>query len=144
MRGKLTLEIVTPEKIVFSEIVDSVSVTTTEGEIGILPGHISLFSRLKAGELKYRKGPETSYLAINGGFVDVSNNKVIILADIAVRSEEIDQHLAEKARESAEKAMQESKSKKDFAAAEASLRRSLIELKVSQRKRKQAYESPVK
>ncbi len=99
----LNLEIVTPEKKVLSEPVDSVTVPTASGEIGILTNHAPLISSLKSGILSYTKGNTTEKLVISGGFVEVSANNVSVLADIAEESEEIDTEAARSEREAAEK-----------------------------------------
>lgn len=99
----LNLEIVTPEKKVLSEPVDSVTVPTASGEIGILTNHAPLISSLKSGILSYTKGNATEKLVISGGFVEVSANNVSVLADIAEESEEIDTEAARLEREAAEK-----------------------------------------
>jgi F-type H+-transporting ATPase subunit epsilon len=99
----LNLEIVTPEKKVLSESVDSVTVPTASGEIGILTNHAPLISSLKSGILSYTKGGSTEKMVISGGFVEVSANNVSVLADIAEESEEIDTEAARLEREAAEK-----------------------------------------
>ena len=99
----IKLEIVTPEKKVFDETVDSVTIPTATGEVGILPNHAPLISSLKSGILAYTKGGTTERMVISGGFVEVSANKASVLADIAETSSEIDMDLARKEREAAEK-----------------------------------------
>ena len=99
----LNLEIVTPEKMVLSESVDSVTVPTASGEIGILTNHAPLISSLKSGILSYTKGGATEKLVISGGFVEVSADNVSVLADIAEDSTEIDADAAKIEREAAEK-----------------------------------------
>ena len=80
----LTLEIVTPEARVYSETVDSVNIPTVDGEVGILPGHIPLVTQVDHGELRVTKGTTTQFLAVGGGFAQVSGDKVSILADSAI------------------------------------------------------------
>ena len=99
----LNLEIVTPEKKVLSEPVDSVTVPTASGEIGILTNHAPLISSLRPGILSYSKGGTTAKLVISGGFIEVSSNNVSILADIAEEAAEIDTEAARSEREAAEK-----------------------------------------
>ena len=101
----LNLEIVTPEKMVVSEQVDSVRVPTAKGEIGILPKHAPLISTLKAGILSYSKAGGTDEMVISGGFVEVSTDKVSILADVAERSDEVDVEKAKTDREEAQKVL---------------------------------------
>ncbi len=99
----LNLEIVTPEKKVLSDAVDTVTVPTTSGEIGILTDHAPLISSLKSGILSYTKGGTTEKMVVGGGFVEVSANNVSVLADTAETSGEIDIEAARIERETAEK-----------------------------------------
>jgi F-type H+-transporting ATPase subunit epsilon len=99
----LKLEIVTPEKRVLEADVDSVTVPTASGEAGILPNHAPLVSALKPGILAYTERGSTGKLAITGGFVEVNANKVAVLADSAVKADEIDVEAARAEREAAEK-----------------------------------------
>lgn len=139
---KLTIEVVTPEKIIYSGEAEMVIAPAVGGDVGILPRHIPLFSRLKIGELQIKRGGQTEYFAINGGFLDVKDNKVTILTETARRSDQINEQEVLEAKERAETIMKESKTKEDFAAAEASLRRSLLELKVVRRKNRKGTETP--
>lgn len=133
----LLLEIITPEKIVYSREIDEVLIPTTTGEIGILPGHIPLFTVINPGELKIKKDNHWDYLAVTAGFADVNAEKVTILADYAVRSEEIDEAKVQKAKSQAEKAMLQKETDRDFALAEAELRKTILELKVARRRKTQ-------
>src|SRR5215470_5398968 len=99
----LSLEVATPSRLVVSESVDEVVVPGIEGYFGVLPGHAPLLSTLGIGELKYRNGRDEPHLAIAGGFAEVRNDKIIVLADSAERPEEIDRARAERARERAER-----------------------------------------
>jgi F-type H+-transporting ATPase subunit epsilon len=101
----LKLEIVTPEKKVLDESVDSVTVPTASGEAGILPNHAPLISALKPGILSYSNKGATERLAISGGFVEVSSNKVSVLTDTAETAAEIDADAARVEREAAEKSL---------------------------------------
>ncbi len=101
----LNLEIVTPEKRVFDETVDAVTIPTTNGEIGILPNHAPLISTLKSGILTYTNRGATERMVISGGFVEVSANKVSIMADVAERADEINAEAARAERETAEKVL---------------------------------------
>lgn len=98
----LTLEIVTPAARVYSDTIDSVVIPTAEGEIGVLPGHIPLLAQVGSGELRVTKGGQTQALAIGGGFVQVSGDKVSVLAESAIEEEKIDEHAAEAAMKRAE------------------------------------------
>lgn len=99
----IKLEIVTPSKKVFDDTVDSVTVPTMTGEVGILPNHAPLISTLRSGILSYTRGGTTEKMVISGGFVEVSANKASVLADIAETAEEIDSALARQEREAADK-----------------------------------------
>ena len=101
----LRLEIVTPEKKVVDETVDAVTVPGANGEIGILPNHAPLISTLKPGILAYTRGGATERLVVSGGFVEVSTDKVSVLADVAETAEEIDVEAARSERETSEKAL---------------------------------------
>jgi len=101
----LKLEIVTPEKKVFDEMVDAVTVPTASGEAGILPNHAPLISALKPGILSYTSKGTTERLAVSGGFVEVSSNMVSVLTDTAETASEIDADAARAEREAAEKSL---------------------------------------
>ena len=101
----LKLEIVTPEKKVFDETVDSVTVPTASGEAGILPNHAPLISALKPGILSYTLKGTTERLAVSGGFVEVSSNSVSVLTDTAEVASEIDAAAARAEKDAAEKAL---------------------------------------
>lgn len=131
-----SFEIITPEKVVYKDEVEEVIVPTTTGEITILPNHVNLLTQVADGEMIIKKNGKDQYLAVTGGFLEVQNNKVSILADYAVRSEEIEVHRAEAAHKRAEKLMQEKVSDRDFAQAEAQFKRTLLELKVASKRRR--------
>ena len=134
--SKLRLDIVTAEKVVYSDEVDLLVVPGIEGELGILPHHAPLMTTLKVGELKIKKGEEEFYLAVSGGFLEVRPDRVIILAEAAERVEEIDISRAEAARRRAEEQLKRQLSQADTASTEAALRRSLARLKVVERRKK--------
>ena len=136
---KFLFEVITPEKTVFKDEVEEVIVPTTSGQIAILPNHASLFTQIEQGEMVVKKNNKEHYLAITGGFLDINKNNVTLLADYAVRSEEIEVSKALEAQKRAEKIIKESEekiSKKDFALAESQFRRSILELKVAGKRRK--------
>lgn len=134
---KLQVEIVTPEKTIYKEEgVDSVVIPASEGEITILPEHIPLFTKINPGEMRLFKSGQEISLAITGGFLEYSRNKLSILADYAIRSEDIVEEKAKEAVEKAKKAMSEKKEILTDIEAEAALRRALLELKIAQRKKK--------
>jgi F-type H+-transporting ATPase subunit epsilon len=101
----LNLEIVTPEKKALVETVDFVTIPTASGEVGILPSHAPLISALQAGILSYTKGGTTSKLLVSGGFVEIGNNKVSVLADVAEKADEIDVEKARLEKGEAEKSL---------------------------------------
>ena len=134
----LKLEIVTQEKQVLATEATSVSIKTEMGEITVLPDHIPLFTKLVIGEMRYREpgSNQTHYYAISGGFMDVGvGNQVTILADHALRADDINEALVEQARQEAEEAMKNQTSQRDFMIAEASLRKALNELKIAQKRK---------
>jgi len=131
----LHLEIVTSERTVFDGPVDMVTVPGGGGEMGILPNHAPVLSTLKAGELRVKIGAEVQTFAIGGGFVDIHNNRVIILADSAERGEEIDTARAEAARLRAQEMLKNPPvNKEELVALESALRKSQIRLRVAQRR----------
>lgn len=132
---KLHLEVITPEKQVFTDDVDTVVVPAVEGDVGILPDHVPIFTKIRSGEIMIRKDNRQFFLAVTGGFLEVLDNKVNILADYAIRAEEIEIAQVEEARRRAEKLMEEKGVERDFALAQAELQKALLELKIG-RKRK--------
>ena len=139
--ASIRLDIVTAERAVYSEDVEMVIAPGVEGQLGILPHHAPLMTMLEPGELIVRKGAEEFSLAVSGGFLEVRPDRVIVLADSAERAEEIDVARAEEAKKRAEQRLEERYVPAvDAARAEASLRRSLIRLKVAIRRRKRRPE----
>lgn len=133
---KLRVEIVTGERVVFSEDgVDMVVAPGAEGQLGILPRHAPLFTLLAAGELRIKHGSREEILTVFGGFLEVANDRVLILSDTAERVEEIDLARAEAARERAEAAIREARAGGglNLAQAEAELRRARVRLSVANR-----------
>ncbi len=134
---KFHLEIVTPERLIYSDKIDVLTVPTVQGEISILAKHVPLVSIISPGEIRIKKNNEIEYIAITGGFVQVLPHKVIILADTAERAEEIDLERAMRARERAQKLMEEKRVDKiTNAEAMAAFQRALVRIKVGQRKKK--------
>ena len=127
----LVLKLITPTATVLSEEVDEITLPTVNGEISILPGHVDLLTKVVAGEMIIKKGSKTQGFAVFGGFLEVSKNQVNILADYAVRAEDIEVGKAKEASERAQKAMKEKVNEKDFRIANAELRKALLELKVA-------------
>ena len=130
--GRLFLEIVTPEKIVVGQEVDAVVAPGTDGEFGVLPGHIHFLTGIVPGELRYNTGAGKESMAVTTGFAEVSNDKVSILVDAAEKANEID---AKRAREAMERARERlGKDRKtediDFLRAEAALRRAVMRVRI--------------
>jgi len=130
---KLALEIITPTKVVLNEEVDEITLPTVNGEISILPNHIDLLTKIKPGEMTIHRNGKIELFAITGGFLEINNNKVSILADHAIHADDIEIAKAEQAKERAEKAMKEKGTEQDFVIAEAELRKSILELKVARK-----------
>jgi len=134
--SSIRLDIVTDEGGVYSEDVDVVVAPGIEGQLGILPHHAPLMTTLQAGEVRVKKGGEEFFLAISGGFLEVRPDRVIVLADAAERAGEIDIDRAEEAKRRAEEQISHRPPGADAAQAEAALRRSLIRLKVAERRKR--------
>jgi F-type H+-transporting ATPase subunit epsilon len=138
---KLTLEIVTPDRSLVTEQVDEVELPGSQGYFGVLPGHAPLLATLQVGELWYRVGNDTRYLAIAFGFVEVLPERVTVLAQIAERAEDIDVARAEAAKRRAEERVAKPMSPQaamDFERARVALMKSLIRLQVASRARTRA------
>jgi F-type H+-transporting ATPase subunit epsilon len=130
--SQLQLEVVTPERRVLSTTVDMVTVPGANGELGILPGHTPLISQLQTGVLSYTQGGTTQRLHVSGGFVEVADDRVSVLAEVAERPEEIDAARARFAREHAEKTLSTwSGTEEDFEMARAKLERSVVRLQLA-------------
>lgn len=134
--AKLTVEVVTGERIVFTDNdCDMVIAPGASGTLGILPHHAPLITTLAGGELRVKKGAQEYSMVVFGGFMEVTPDKVIILADAAERVEEIDAARAEAARKRAEDEISRRGATEDLAAAQASLRRANIRLRTAERRR---------
>ena len=133
---KLKFEIVTAERLVYSDEVDMVVVPGIEGQLGILPHHAPLMTMLQHGEILVRKNGEEHLIFVSGGFLEVRGDKVTILADVAERAEEIDITRAEAAKRRAQERITQYPDHIDHARAEAALLRSLARLKVAQKSKK--------
>jgi F-type H+-transporting ATPase subunit epsilon len=137
----LKLEVITAERQVFADDVNIVVAPGIEGELGILPHHAPLMTILKPGELLIRKDGNETYMAISGGFLEIRPDKVIILADACERAEEIDITRAEEAKHRAEERLKTHPPGLDIARAQAALLRSLIRLRVAERRRRKSTPS---
>lgn len=131
----LHLEIITPTNIVYKDEASQVTIPTINGEITVLPNHVSLLSQIAPGVLIVKKGSQTTEMAITGGFLEILNNNISILADYAIKGEDISAVAAEEAKKRAEKAMQEKGSDRDFALAESEFRRAILELKIATKRK---------
>lgn len=131
MAEKIIMEVVSPERVVLREEVDSLVVPAHEGYLGVLPGHAPLITGLEPGVVQYKAEGQTKKLAISGGFMEVYNNKATILADTAELQEEIDLERAIRAKERAEKRLRERPPGLDVARAELALRRALARIKAA-------------
>jgi F-type H+-transporting ATPase subunit epsilon len=132
MAEQLQLDVVTPERRVLSEPVASVTAPGRGGELGILPGHAALISELQTGVLSYAQSGATFQLHVSGGFIEVNEDRVAVLAEIAERPEEIDATRARLARERAEKTLSAwSGTEEDFEKARAKLERSIVRLQLA-------------
>ena len=130
----LKLEIVTPETKIYSEDVDMVTLPGSEGELGVYPRHVPLLTTLKPGELRVLKSGRETAMAIGEGFVEIKADAVSVLTDMALESAQIDLAAAEAAVERAEAAMKEDHSAEEDAALQASLQKSLAQLRVKRRR----------
>jgi F-type H+-transporting ATPase subunit epsilon len=132
MPEQLHLEVVTPERRVLEESVDMVTVPGFGGELGILPGHTPLISRLQTGVLSYVQGGRTEQLHVSGGFVEVNDDRVAILADLAERPEEIDVARARQDRDRLEKTLNSwTGTQEEFEKEQVNLERSLVRLQLA-------------
>jgi F-type H+-transporting ATPase subunit epsilon len=133
----LTLQIITPERVVFEEGgVDSVTLPGSEGQLTVLPRHAPLMTALQSGELVLRRAGEELEIALSGGFLEVRDDKVTVLADTAERSEEIDAERAEEARRRAQAQLATREGDIDVALAMAALQRAQARLRVVERRRR--------
>jgi F-type H+-transporting ATPase subunit epsilon len=131
----LQLEIVTPERLAFSDEVDSVQLPGSEGELGVLPHHAPLISTLGVGELRIRKGGAEESFAIVGGFLQVRPDKVVVMAETAAMAAEIDLEKAQEARREAERALESGYHEgADLSAARAALQQALLRIRVAERR----------
>jgi F-type H+-transporting ATPase subunit epsilon len=136
----INLDIVTAEQLVYSDDVDIVVAPGIDGELAVLPHHAPLMTMLQPGELRVRKGGEEIFMAITGGFLEVRPDRVTILADAAERAEDIDAARAEEAKRRAEERLSGKIAESDMARAEAALRRSLLRLRVAEKRRRRRSE----
>jgi F-type H+-transporting ATPase subunit epsilon len=132
----LLLEIITPEKVIYKDEAQEVIVPTEKGEIAILPNHINLLTKIIPGEMIIKKGSDHQYLAITGGFLEVANNKISVLAEYAVKAQDIEVARAMEAKERAEKVMSEKTTDNEQKIAQAEMIKAILELRVATRHKK--------
>jgi len=138
----LHLEIVTPERMAYSDDVDMVLVPGIEGEMGILPHHTPLVSLLGLGELKIRKGGQEESFAIAGGFLQVRPDKVVVMAETASLAADIDLEKAQEARREAQRALESGFHEgADLATARAAMQQALLHVRVAERHRREGPRS---
>ena len=133
---QLKFEIVAAERVVYSDEVDVVIAPGIEGQMAILPQHAPLLTMLQPGDLTVRKGGEEQVMFVSGGFLEVMQNRVTVLADTAERAEEIDLSRAEEARRRAEERLRVHPEDADLARAEVALKRAMMRIKVAERRRR--------
>jgi len=131
----LQLEIVSPERRAFTDEVDMVIVPGIDGQLGILPHHTRLISALGTGELRIKHGGTEQSMLISGGFVEVRPDKVIVMADLAEHSDEIDEARAVEARKHAEAELESTKDPIDLARVRAALQTALMRERIATRRR---------
>lgn len=141
--ARLSMELVTGERIVYqADDVDMVVAPGSEGTLGILPNHAALISLLSAGEVRVKKGNQEDSLIVFGGFVEVLDNRVIILADSAERAEEIDLERAIRARDAAEESLRTGPDRLSISDADAALQRAALRLRIGERRRRGSSGTP--
>lgn len=138
MEKNFNLEIISPEGEIFKGTVTELIINTVEGQITVLPSHTPLFTKLVEGEAIIKKGTEVIFIALTGGFLEIVNNKVSILADYAIKSEEITIKSAEEAKKKAEQILKQKQEGADLISAKTEFRRSLFELKIAEKVRRRS------
>jgi F-type H+-transporting ATPase subunit epsilon len=133
--GKLFLEVVTPAQVLVSQEVDLVVAPGTEGEFGVLPGHVLFLSGIVPGEMRYTAGSETVSLSVTTGFAEVSDDKVSILVDAAEKGTDVDIERARRALSRAQERLGKGRSAEDidYARAEAAMKRAIVRIKVAEK-----------
>jgi F-type H+-transporting ATPase subunit epsilon len=135
MANTLNLEIVTPTAVVYSKDVHMVTLPAVDGQIGVYPQHVPLLTRVVPGEIIVRVDGQEEYLAVGGGLVEITDDHIAIVTDMAVAAKDIDEAKAEEARQRAAARLRDKISDEEVASVNASLARSLAQLKVKRRRR---------
>ncbi|MCL4366413.1 ATP synthase F1 subunit epsilon [Patescibacteria group bacterium] len=131
--SQLHLKIVTPEKLILDEEVSQVNVSTQQGEIGILPNHANLMAKLEPGELVIKRNGKVESMAIGGGFLQIADNVLTVMTDLATYAADIDERAVEEAKKRAEAALEQTLSDEEYAETLANLEKSLAQLRVKRR-----------
>lgn len=133
MANTTKLEIVTPEALVYSEEVDMVTLPCVDGQLGILPHHIRLMTQLVPGEMTIRKSGHVEFMAVGEGLIEVTGSSVSVVTTMAIAADKIDEAAVEEARQRAAARLREKISSEEVASVNASLARSLVQLRVKRR-----------
>lgn len=133
--AQLHLKIVTPEKLIYDEEVSQVNASTEQGQIGILPNHANLMAKLEPGELIIKKNGKVESLATGDGFLQIADNNLTIMTDLATYATDIDERAVEEAKKRAEQALAQTLSDEEYAETLANLEKSLAQLRVKRRHR---------
>jgi F-type H+-transporting ATPase subunit epsilon len=131
--GKILLEVVTPDKLIFSEYVDQVTAPGTEGDFGVLPGHCPFLTTLRIGELEYRIGEKVQHLSVLWGFTEVTPTRVTVLAEVAEKAEDIDVERAKQKVAEAEARLERGGIPSELEEAKLSLEKARLRQKVAER-----------
>lgn len=132
---QLHLKIVTPEKLIFDEEVSQVNISTKDGILGILPNHANLMAKLKPGELVIKKGGKIETLAVGDGFLQMADNTLSVMTDLAKYEADIDERAVEEAKRRAEQALEQKLSDEEYVETLANLEKSLAQLRIKRRYR---------
>jgi len=132
----LLFEIITPEKVIYKDEVNEITAPTVTGEITILPNHVNLLTQITPGELIVKKGNNLQHLAVTGGFLEIQNNKVSVLAEYAIKAQDIEVARATEAKKRAEKIMSEKSTDNEIRIAQAEMIKAILELKIAAKHRK--------
>lgn len=131
---KLTLRVISQERKLFEEVVDKVTLPSTQGEITILPQHTALLSEIETGHLKFTKDGQEQDVVVSNGFVDINpSGMVTVLVDSAIQARDISVEKVQKAIKEAQETMSHSEDRRELLIAEASLKRAMLEMKVAQK-----------
>lgn len=133
----MQLKVITPEKVIFDDEAEELIIPTINGEIAILPQHVDLLTQLAPGEMIIKVKGKNHHVALTGGFLQIEDGNLSVLADYAIRSEEIDAKKASEAQKRAEEILKntEKVGERDFAIAQMDIRRAVLELKVAKKRR---------